>query len=155
MNLKSKVKHGLKWTFIDQILSQVIFLIFSIYIARILSPSYFGIVSSVTIFTGFASLFIDMGFGIALVQKKDADNEHYSSVFWLNVGIGLLLYALFFFIAPVLSDFFNQPQITILVRVISLTFIINSLTAVQTNLLSKELKFKQKIIINWAKWFCI
>lgn len=149
MNLKSKVKHGLKWTFIDQVLSQVLFLIFSIYIARILSPSYFGIVSSVTIFTGFASLFIDMGYGIALVQKKDADNEHYSSVFWLNVAFGLLLYVLFFFMAPLLSDFFKQPQITVLVRVISLSFIINSLSAVQTNLLSKELKFKQKVIFNW------
>jgi len=149
MNLKSKVKQGLKWTFIDQILSQFIFLVFSIYIARILSPSYFGIVSSVTIFTGFASLFIDMGFGIALVQKKDADNEHYSSVFWLNVVIGVLLYILFFLMAPILSDFFNQPQIVILVRVMSLSFIINSLSAVQTNLLSKELKFKQKVIYNW------
>jgi PST family polysaccharide transporter len=67
----------------------------------------------------------------------------------LNIFFGFFLYGLFFFTAPILSDFFNQPQITILVRVISLTFIINSLTAVQTNLLSKELKFKQKIIINW------
>ena len=149
MDLKRKVVKGLKWSFADQFLSQFIFLIFSIFMARILSPSDFGVVSSITIFTGFATLFIDMGFGTALVQKKDADNEHYSSVFWLNIFFGFFLYGLFFFTAPILSDFFNQPQITILVRVISLTFIINSLTAVQTNLLSKELKFKQKIIINW------
>ncbi len=149
MDLKRKVVKGLKWSFADQFLSQFIFLIFSIFMARILSPSDFGIISSITIFTGFATLFIDMGFGMALVQKKDADNEHYSSVFWLNIFIGFFLYGLFFFTAPILSDFFNQPQITILIRVICLTFIINSLTAVQTNLLSKELKFKQKIIINW------
>ena len=137
MDLKRKVVKGLKWSFADQFLSQFIFLIFSIFMARILSPSDFGIISSITIFTGFATLFIDMGFGMALVQKKDADNEHYSSVFWLNIFIGFFLYGLFFFTAPILSDFFNQPQITILIRVICLTFIINSLTAVQTNLLSK------------------
>jgi PST family polysaccharide transporter len=149
MDLKRKVVKGLKWSFADQFLSQFIFLIFSIFMARILSPSDFGVISSITIFTGFATLFIDMGFGTALVQKKDADNEHYSSVFWLNIFIGFFLYGLFFLTAPILSDFFNQPQITILIRVICLTFIVNSLTAVQTNLLSKELKFKQKIIINW------
>lgn len=149
MSLKSKVRKSLVWSFSDQILSQVLFLIFGIFLARILPPAVFGIVSMVTIFTNFAALFIDMGFGTALIQKKDADYEHYSSVFWLNLGIGCLLYIVFFFCAPLLSIFFKQPQITILIRVICLSFIITSLTSIQSNLLIKELKFKQKVIINW------
>jgi len=149
MDIKRKVIKGLKWSFVDQFLSQIFFFVFSIFMARILSPTDFGVVSTVTIFTGFATLFIDMGFSIALVQKKDADDEHYSSVFWLNVIVGLLLYLLFYCIAPVLSFFFNQPQFTILVRVVSVSFIINSLTAVQSCILIKELKFKEKIIFNW------
>lgn len=149
MNLKSKVKKSLVWSFGDQILSQILFVIFGIFLARILPPSVFGVVGMVTIFTNFAALFIDMGFGTALIQKKDADNEHYSSVFWLNLGIGCLLYIVFFFSAPLLSVFFKQPQLTILIRVICLSFIISSLTSIQSNLLIRELKFKQKVIINW------
>ena len=139
MNLKKRVKEGLIWSFSDQVLTQLIFVIFGIFLARILSPALFGVVGMVTIFTNFATLFIDMGFGVALIQKKDADDEHYSSVFWFNIALGCLLYILFFFAAPFLSDFFNEPQITILVRVICLSFIINSLTSVQSNLLVREL----------------
>lgn len=149
MNLKSKVKTSLIWTFGDQVVTQFVFVLFGIFLARILSPSAFGIVSMVIIFTNFAALFIDMGFGVALIQKKDADNEHYSSVFWLNLAIGLFLYLLFFIAAPFLSVFYHEPQITILVRVICLSFIINSFSAIQSNLLIRDLKFKQKVLINW------
>jgi PST family polysaccharide transporter len=149
MTLKNKVKNSLFWTLTDQVLTQIIFVLFGIFLARTLPPSVFGLVGMVTIFTNFAALFIDMGFGVALVQKKDADDEHFSSVFWFNLALGLLLYILFFFTAPLLSAFFKQPQITILIRVICLSFIINSLTAVQSNLLVRELKFKQKVIFNW------
>jgi O-antigen/teichoic acid export membrane protein len=149
ITLKNKVKNGLKWAFMDQILSQVLLLFFGIFLARMLSPSVFGLVAMVTMFTNFAALFIDLGFGVALVQKIDADEEHFSSVFWLNVSIGLFLYVFFFCTAPFFSYYFNQPDITILIRVISLSFIVSSLTSVQSNLLIRELKFKQKVIFNW------
>lgn len=149
MTLKNKVKNGFFWTLSDQVITQFIFVLFGIFLARTLSPSVFGVVGMVTIFTNFAALFIDMGFGIALVQKKDADEEHFSSVFWFNLVLGLLLYLLFFITAPLFSAFFKQPQITILIRIICLSFIINSLSSVQSNLLVRELKFKQKVIFNW------
>jgi O-antigen/teichoic acid export membrane protein len=149
MNLKSKVKNGLKWTFVDQILSQVIFLVFSIFLARILTPSIFGIVSMVTIFSNFAALFIDLGFSAALIQKKEVTAAHYSSVFWLNVGIGFLMYLIFYISAPLISLFYNQPELTLLIRVICLSFIVSSFASVQANILIKELQFKKKVIINW------
>jgi len=150
MNLKSKVKSGLKWTFIDQILSQIIFLIFSIFLARVLTPSMFGIVGMVTIFSNFAILFIDLGFSAALIQKKEVTQAHFSSVFWLNIGIGFLIYALFYICAPLISVFYNQPELTLLIRVICLSFIFTAFTSVQANILIKEMHFKKKVIINWV-----
>jgi O-antigen/teichoic acid export membrane protein len=149
MTLKNKVKNGLKWTFIDQILSQIIFLIFGIFLARILSPVVFGVVGMITIFSNFAVLFIDLGFSAALIQKEKITNAHYSSVFWLNLGIGFLIYLLFYICAPYISLFYKQAELTALIRVICLSFIITSLASVQSNLLIKKLQFKKKVIINW------
>ena len=149
MNLKSKVKNGLKWTFIDQILSQIIFLVFSIFLARILTPAMFGIVGMITIFSNFAIIFIDLGFSAALIQKKEVSPAQYSSVFWLNIGIGFFMYVLFYISAPMISQFYNQPDLIVLIRVICLSFIITSFSSVQANLLIKELQFKKKVIINW------
>jgi O-antigen/teichoic acid export membrane protein len=150
MNLKSKVKHGLKWTFLDQVLSQIIFLVFGIFLARILTPSMFGIVGMITIFSNFAVLFVDLGFSAALIQKKEVTTAHFSSVFWFNLGAGLLLYFLFYISAPFISKFYNQPELIQLIRVICLSFIITSFSSVQANILIKELQFKKKVIINWV-----
>lgn len=149
MNLRSKVSNGLKWTFIDQILSQIVFLVFSIFLARTLSPEMFGIVGMITIFSNFAILFIDLGFSAASIQKKEVSPAQYSSVFWLNLGIGFFMYTLFYISAPMISQLYDQPKLIALIRVICLSFIITSLSAVQANLLIKELQFKKKVIINW------
>lgn len=153
MSLKNKVKSGLKWTFIDQILSQIIFFVFSIFLARMLTPSMFGIVGMITIFSNFAILFIDLGFSAALIQKKEVTNTHYSSVFWLNLGIGLFMYLIFYINAPFISRFYHQPELINLIRVVCLSFIINALSSVQTNILIRELQFKKKVIINWISMF--
>lgn len=149
MTLKNKVKNGLKWTFLDQILSQIIFLIFGIFLARILSPAVFGVVGMITIFSNFAVLFIDFGFSAALIQKEKVTNEHFSSVFWLNLSIGAFMYLLFYSCAPYISLFYKQDELTVLIRVICLSFIITSVASVQSNLLIKNLQFKKKVIINW------
>ncbi|MGX7668078.1 MOP flippase family protein [Flavobacterium pedocola] len=147
--IKNKVKSSLFWSFADQFVTQVVFILFSIYLARILSPDIFGVVGMITVFTNFAIHFIDMGFGVALIQKKDADTHHYSSVFWLNLFIGMLLYGLFFLAAPFISTFYDHPELTLLIRVICLIFIISSLSSVQANLMVRELEFKRKVIYNW------
>ncbi|ESU23551.1 hypothetical protein FSS13T_22790 [Flavobacterium saliperosum S13] len=103
----------------------------------------------VTVFTNFAVLFIDMGFGAALVQKKEAGNDYFSTVFWFNMIVGALLYLLFFLFAPLISTFYNEPELVLIIRVLCLTFIITSFTAVQSNLLVKDLNFKRKVVFNW------
>ncbi|HLN94793.1 MAG TPA: MOP flippase family protein [Flavobacterium sp.] len=150
MALRQKVKSGLIWTFADKIVSQVVFLVFGIVLARLVSPSAFGLVGMVTIFSNFALLFLDLGFGAALVQKKDISDVHLSSVFWMNMGIGFSLYGLFFAAAPLLADFYGQPELTLLIRVICLTFILSSASSVQSNMLVKDLKFRKKVVISWV-----
>jgi PST family polysaccharide transporter len=103
----------------------------------------------ITIFSNFAILFIDLGFSAALIQKKEVSPAQYSSVFWLNIGIGFFMYVLFYISAPMISQFYNQPDLIVLIRVICLSFIITSFSSVQANLLIKELQFKKKVIINW------
>ena len=150
MSLKTKVLNGLKWSFLDQIVLQVVFVVFSIFLARILNPSDFGIVGMITIFSGFAALFIDMGFGTALIQKQDVSEDYFSSVFWLNLTLGVLLYLFFFFLAPYLALFYNEPKLVLLVRITCMSFVINALTSIQHFLLIKNLQFKKKVIFNWV-----
>lgn len=144
----------MKWTFIDQVLTQVVFLGFGIFLARILSPSAFGVVGMVTIFSNFAALFIDLGFSAALIQKKETTDAHFSSVFWLNLVIGTFLYLLFYGLAPFIAGFYDQPALVLLVRVICLSFIVTSFASVQANILIKNLDFKKKVVINWIATVC-
>lgn len=146
---KGKVKSSLFWSFTDQFITQFVFILFSIYLARILAPEIFGTIGLVTVFTNFAVFFIDMGFGTALIQKKELNKDYYSTVFWFNLMIGSLLYLLFFAAAPFIAAFYNLPELVLIIRVLCLTFIITSLTAVQSNILIKELNFKRKVILNW------
>lgn len=147
--LKKKVKHGLYWNFINQIGNQVIFLAFSVYLARILSPSAFGVIGLVTIFSNFAALFIDFGFGSALISKKDVTQKDLSTVFWVNLTLGLLLYLVFFLSAGLIADFYSKPELKILVRVVTLSFLFSAFTSVQSSILSKHLNFKRKTIISF------
>lgn len=148
MSLKTKVKNGLKWTFIDQIFTQIVSLVFGIILARLISPGSFGLIGMVTLFSNFALNFVDLGFGAALIQKKDVTKAHFSSVFWLNMMIGVFLYLFFYILAPYISLLYNQPVLIDLIRIICLTFIITAISSVHVNLLIRELQFKKKIIIN-------
>ena len=81
MSLKTKVKNGLKWTFTDQIFTQIVLLVFGIILAHLLNPNSFELIGMVTIFSNFDLNFVDLGFGAALIQKKDVTKAHFSSVF--------------------------------------------------------------------------
>lgn len=147
--LENKVKKSLLWSFLDQFVTQFVFILFSIYLARILAPSVFGTIGLVTVFTNFAIFFIDMGFGMALIQRKELHKDYFSTVFWFNVFVGVALYLLFFFSAPLISSFYHLPELVMIIRILCLTFIITSISAVQSNILAKELNFKRKVIFNW------
>lgn len=153
MSLRKQVTKSLFWTFSDQVIVQLANILFGLYIARLLGPASFGITGIVLMFTNFAQLFIDMGFGSAIIHNQRLNATHYSSVFWLNCFFAIGLYFLFYFASNWLALFFNQPILGIVVKVSSLTLILNALCVVQFSLLIKELNFKRKAIINWISLF--
>lgn len=150
MQLKSKVKRSLLWTFSDQVVIQAANLILGLYIARLLGPHVFGIVAVVLLFSNFAQLFIDLGIGAVIIQKQNTSKALYSSLFWINVAVGVILYVLIVIASPWIARFFSMPILTHVLKISGLTIIINSTIVVQSSLLTKALNFKKKVILNWA-----
>ena len=142
MNSK-KIVPGFIWRYAEKSLIQLIDLGVNIILARQLAPEVFGTVALVNIFNSILSVFVTSGLGSALVQKKDADDLDFSSVFYFNIGASLLLYALMFFSAPAIAVFYNQPDLTALIRVLNLTLIISGIKNVQNAYVSRNMLFKR------------
>lgn len=114
-----------------------------IILARLLLPEEFGLIVLVTIFITIAGIIAQSGFNTALIQKKDADEVDYSSVFYLNLFVAAILYVILFNIAPYIASFFEQPQLTIIFRTLSLTLFLNSFNAIQNVVIAKNMQFKK------------
>jgi len=142
MTLKQKTISGLTWSFIDSVANQGLLFVIGIVLARILSPKEFGLVGMLTIFIAISQSFIDSGFGQALIRKKDCTTEDYSTVFYYNLAIGLIFYFILFFSAGAISNFFNTPQLKLLVQVLGLNLIITSVSLIQQTILTKNIDFK-------------
>ncbi len=145
-NIKQKTINGMAWSVSERISLQVIQLFISIILARLLSPSEFGLVGMLAIFTSIAQSILDSGFGSALIQKKDATITDSSSIFFFNLIIGLILASIFFFSAPVIANFYEQPILASITRALSLTLIINAFSLVQLSLMRKRMDFKNHFI---------
>lgn len=138
----SQVFRGFAWSSIERFSVQGISLLLSIIIARIVSPSAYGLIVMVQVFLSFSQLLIDGGFANALIQKKDRDETDYCTVFLVNFGVALCLYLLLFVFAPVIAEFYDEPKLTSITRVVSLNLILSSLTIVQKTRLTINLDFK-------------
>lgn len=141
-SLKTKAVKGWFWSFLSQFGRQLLTLIITIFLARLLTPTEFGLIALVTAITGFASIFSEMGYGSALIQKKDPTQEDYSSVFWVNIIIGLFLTLLFAIGSELIVKFYDKPELRLITILLSLNFILNAFTIVQRILLVKEMNFK-------------
>jgi O-antigen/teichoic acid export membrane protein len=142
MSLKDKTISGIFWSFLQQFGGRGISVLTTIFLARILTPKDFGLMGMLAIFIAISQRLISGGFSTALVQKKDADEEDFSSVFYINLAISVLIYVILFFGAPLISDFYHQPILTPMSRVLSLVFIINAFSYVQSARLRKAMQFK-------------
>lgn len=138
----SQVSKGFVWSGIERFSVQGISFILSIIIARIVSPSAYGLIVMIQVFLSFSQLFIDGGFANALIQKKDRDETDFCTVFFFNLGVALSLYAVLFFAAPFIARFYEEPQLTAITRVISLNLLFSSLSIVQKTRLTINLDFK-------------
>jgi len=152
MSLKQKSALALGWDLGGTLANNLSGFIISIFLARLLTPEEFGLVGMAMVFITVSQVFIDVGFASALIQNQNTTKLSYSSIFWLNLSLGLLLSVLFFFLAPIAGDFYNNQEITSLVRWLSLIFVFNSCDIVQMAILRQKLDFKtlsvRKIIAN-------
>ena len=131
------------WRFAERCGAQAVTLIVSVVLARILTPNDFGTVSIVMVFITIMQVFVDSGLGAALIQKKDADDLDFSSVFYFNFVVCLILYAGMFMAAPYIAGFYNDSSLIAIVRVISLTIVISGVKGIQQSYVSRNMLFKR------------
>lgn len=139
---KKTLRNGIGWSSFGQIGTQALSFGFGIVLARLLEPSEFGLLAMVVVFTGFAEVFKDLGFGSAIIQRKDLEDKDLSTSFWLNVGIGFLLFLIFFFSSELIANFYDNPEIILITKVISVNFVISALSATHQSLVIRNLDFK-------------
>lgn len=131
------------WKLLERVGTQGVQFIVQIVLARLLLPEDFGLIAIVAVFITFAQVFIQKGFNAALIQKKSADNEDFSSVFWLSLIISLILYLLFYVTAPIIASFYNNNQLNNLIRVLSVILIFGSMNSIQNAYVGRYMLFKK------------
>jgi len=147
-SLKQRTAQGLFWGLMSSGGMQLLNLIIGIFLARLLSPGEYGIVGMLAIFSLIAGNLQDSGFGVALINIKDIKHEDYNSVFWFNIGVSLLLYAVLFTCAPLIAAFYHQPCLTSLSRFLFLGFIFSAIGIVPNAVLTRDLRVKEKAIVS-------
>lgn len=138
-----KVLNGLVWRFLERSAAQGVAFIISIILARLLDPKVYGTIAMVTVFTTIMQVFIDSGLGNALIQKKDADDLDFSTVFYFNIVLCGTLYLIIFLAAPGIASFYNVPELTAMVRVLGITILISGVKNIQQAYISRHLMFKK------------
>lgn len=143
---KTKVISGLFWKFAERIGAQGVNLIVSIVLARILVPEDYGTVALVTIFITISNVFMETGLSTALIQKKDADDLDFSSVFYCNVIVSIFLYIIIFLVSPLVAKFYNNAQLTIVLRVLAISVLIAGVKSIQNAYVARKMIFKKFFI---------
>lgn len=141
-SIKQKTINGLKWSFIDSIANQGLQFIIGIILARLLEPEKFGLIGMLTIFISVSQVFIDSGFGQAIIRKQDCKQIDLNTVFFFNLVMSIFLYFCLFFNARYVGLFFNQPALCQLLKVLGVVLIINAFGLIQRTLVNKEVDFK-------------
>lgn len=134
---------NLVWRFAERCGAQLVSFIVSIVLARILAPEDYGTIALVTVFTAILQVFVDSGLGTALIQKKDADEIDFSSVFYFNFVVCLILYLGMFAAAPFIADFYGDVTLVPVIRILSLTIVISGVKGIQQAYVSRNMLFKR------------
>lgn len=142
-NTKQSVFSNVLWRFFERCGAYLVQFVVSIVLARILGPDAYGTIALITVFTTILQVFVDSGLGNALIQKKNADNIDFSTVFYTNIVFCLVLYAILFLIAPLIANFYKNQELVALTRVLGLTIVISGVKNVQQAYVSKNLLFKK------------
>jgi O-antigen/teichoic acid export membrane protein len=149
-NLKDKTLKGVMWNLTERVGSRVIAFVPTLLLARLLDPEQFGLVAMLSLFMAVANVLLDSGFGIALIQKRDATYADECSIFYFNILVGGIVYLILFGLAPFIAGFFDQPILTPLTRWLTLCVPVQSFSLIQLTLLARALDFKTQVKANLA-----
>lgn len=147
MSLTARTAFAVGWTTVAKVVQQALQFGLSIFLMRLLGPEAFGLIGMVLVFTGFATIFSEMGFSSALIQRQEITEAHRSSVFWLTIVVGAFLSILLFAVSPMVARFYGEPLLQPLAAAIALTFLLNAPGAVPRSLLQKRMRFDQIAIL--------
>ncbi len=139
---------GMLWTSVQRFGSMGISFIANLFLARLLAPEDFGSIGILMVFISIANIFVDAGFGAAIIQKKNPTQEDYSTIFYLNLIVSVVLYFVLYYYAPAISRFYQIPSLSDLFRVLSTILFFNSFAIIQDSQLRKQLKFKKLSIVS-------
>lgn len=141
-DFRERTSSSLVWNVVNQLSSQSALLVMNVVLARLLTPREFGLVATAMIFVNCAMILNEGGFGMAAIQKRSVSEEHLSSIFWLNVGVGLTLTGVFLLASPAVARFFGEPALTPLMRAIGVIFTIHALGSTHSMLVARRLEFR-------------
>ena len=147
-SVRSQLLHGVVWNFVEKVLMRGASFIIGIVLARLLSPSDFGLIGMLAIFVAVSNVFIEGGLAKALIQRKNCHDIDFSTAFVSNVGMAFIIYVILFISAPFIAVFYNEPILTDLTRIFSLNFILGSFNIVQRAKLMTNVDFKSLAQIN-------
>lgn len=148
MSIKQKTISGLKWSFTDNLVNQVVHFVVGIILARLLSPTEYGIIGMTMIFIAVSQIFVTSGLKDALIRKQNCTQADYCTMFYTNIGIGVLAFVALFFLAKPISRFYNNADLVLLVRVMALNLVINSFGMVEKAKLTRRIDFKRQTKIS-------
>lgn len=144
----SKVFSGLFWVYLENIAAQIVNFIVSVILARLLDPEHYGTIALVNVFVNLANVFVNSSFSYALIQKKDADDLDYSSMFWFTAGMSLVFFSGLFFLAPGIGDFYGNSDLTLVLRVLLFRIPLSAYNSIQMAYVSGHMVFKKSFLSN-------
>ena len=142
VSLRDRTVSGVGWSAADTFLTQGVTFLVGLVLARILSPTEYGLIGLVTIFTSVLTGIVDCGFSNALIRKQEVSEDDYNTMFITNMVFSVVLFCILFACAPVIASFFNRPELVNLTRSMGSLLIIQALVIVQTTILTKRIDFK-------------
>jgi O-antigen/teichoic acid export membrane protein len=147
MSLAQSAASGAKWSVVSVAGRRLVTFLTSVVLARLLSPADFGLVAMAAVFVGFLELLRDMGTGTAIVQADRPTDALLSSIFWLNLGFGVVTIALLLSFAPLAAILLRQPQLSAVLRILSISIFFAAVSVVSTSILIRELRFRRLAIV--------
>jgi O-antigen/teichoic acid export membrane protein len=150
-DIKSNVKSGLKWTFSSTLIKAVISFILLIFLTYWLGKENLGLISIITVIFGLSETLVQFGVAQSIIRRQDISRNELSSIFWFNVGIGVILFTLTYISADIVAQFYNAPSLSFYVRVLAFIFLVIPLELIFRALLERDLNFPLTEKINMIK----